>query len=63
MNLIKANNIEGTERKSPKGKYEGASLNIGGAMKAQEAGHPFEIQRLRNPPGKRPWPYHFHASQ
>jgi hypothetical protein len=63
MNLIKANSIERTERKSPKGKYEGASLNIGRAMKAQEAEHPFEIQLLRNPPGKRPWRYHFHASQ
>jgi mannose-6-phosphate isomerase-like protein (cupin superfamily) len=32
-------------------------------MKAQEAGHPFESQLLRIPPSKRPWPYHFHASQ
>jgi uncharacterized cupin superfamily protein len=31
-------------------------------MKAQEAGHLFEIH-LRNPPGKRPWPCHFHTSQ
>ena len=32
-------------------------------MKAQEAGPLFEIQLLRIPPGRRPWPYHFHASQ
>ena len=63
MILIKANSIEWTERKSPKGKYEGASLNIGRAMKAQEAGHLFDLQRLRVPLGKRPWPHHYHASQ
>jgi hypothetical protein len=63
MNLIKANSIEWTERQSPKGKYKGAFLAIGGAMKAQESKHPFEILILRIPPGKRPRPYHFHGSQ
>ena len=63
MNLIKANSIEWTERQSPKGKYQGAFLAIGRAMKAEENKHPFEILILRIPPGKRPWPYHYHASQ
>jgi hypothetical protein len=63
MILIKANSIEWTERKSPKGKYERASMSIGRAMKAKEAEHPFESQLLRIPPGKRPWPYHYHTSQ
>jgi uncharacterized cupin superfamily protein len=63
MNLIKANSIEWTERQSPKGKFQGAFLAIGRAMKAQENKHPFEILILRILPGKRPWPYHYHASQ
>jgi hypothetical protein len=49
MNLIKANSIEWAERKSTYGKSERASLSIGRAMKAQEAGHPFENQLLQIP--------------
>jgi hypothetical protein len=63
MNLIKAIRIEWTERKLLKGKSERASQSIGRAMKTQEAGHPFDRQLLRILPGKRPWPYHYHASQ
>jgi mannose-6-phosphate isomerase-like protein (cupin superfamily) len=63
MNHLRANKIKWSGYRSPKGGYEGADLRIGHAMKAGESGHPFEIQLLRIPPGKRPWPYHFHASQ
>jgi hypothetical protein len=63
MNLINANRIEWAERKSLEGKSERASQSIGRAMKAQEAGHLFDLQRLRVPLGKRPWPNHYHASQ
>ena len=63
MNHVSQNDIEWSSYKSPKGGFEGAGLNYGAAMKARDSGHPFEAMLLRVPPGQRPWPYHFHASQ
>ena len=63
MNHISHNDIEWSSHRSPKGEFESTNLNYGAAMKAGDAGHPFEVMLLRIPPGKCPWPYHFHASQ
>ena len=63
MNHISQSEIKWSTHKSPKGGFESTRLDYGAAMKARDAGHPFEVTLLRIPPGKRPWPYHFHASQ
>ncbi|MFH1738078.1 MAG: cupin domain-containing protein [bacterium] len=63
MNHISQNDVEWSNRRSPKGGFEGAHLNYGRMMKARDSGHPFEMQLLRIPPVKCPWPYHSHASQ
>jgi mannose-6-phosphate isomerase-like protein (cupin superfamily) len=55
--------IEWEAYRSPKGSFEGAEYFIEEAMRADENRHPFSVLLLRIPPGKRPWPFHWHAAQ
>jgi uncharacterized cupin superfamily protein len=54
---------------SPKGKFVGASKQISEALgRVPESTdlkerHPFDVEILRVPPGKTPYPYHSHSAQ
>ena len=54
---------------SPKGKFGGAGKQISEALGREPAStdlmkrHPFDVEILRIPPGKIPYPYHSHSAQ
>jgi len=54
---------------SPKGKFVGAGKELSEALGRQAAStdlrerHPFDVEILRIPPGKSPYPYHSHSAQ
>src|ERR1700744_4216056 len=54
---------------SPKGKFVGAGKEISEALGRNPAltdlweRHPFDVEILRVPPGKSPYPYHSHSAQ
>jgi uncharacterized cupin superfamily protein len=54
---------------SPKGKFLGAGKEISEALGRDPAStdlqkrHPFDVEILRIPPGKTPYPYHSHSAQ
>jgi uncharacterized cupin superfamily protein len=54
---------------SPKGKFVGAGKEVSEALgrKPQSTDlkerHPFDVEILRVPPGKTPYPYHSHSAQ
>ena len=54
---------------SPKGKFAGAGKEISEALGRKPSStdfkerHPFDVEILRIPPGKSPYPYHSHSAQ
>jgi uncharacterized cupin superfamily protein len=54
---------------SPKGKFAGAGQEISKALGRKPEStdlkerHPFDVEVLRVPPGKTPYPYHSHSAQ
>jgi uncharacterized cupin superfamily protein len=54
---------------SPKGRFVGAGKEISEALGRNPtstdllARHPFDVEILRIPPGKSPYPYHYHSAQ
>lgn len=54
---------------SPRGKFAGAGKEISEALGRQPASldlrlrHPFDVELLRIPPGKTPYPFHSHSAQ
>jgi uncharacterized cupin superfamily protein len=54
---------------SPKGKFVGAGKEISEALGRKPLStdlkerHPFDVEILRIPPGKSPYPYHSHSAQ
>jgi uncharacterized cupin superfamily protein len=54
---------------SPKGKFMGGGKEISEALGRDPAStdlrqrHPFDVEILRIPPGKSPYPYHSHSAQ
>jgi uncharacterized cupin superfamily protein len=54
---------------SPKGKFAGAGKEISEALGRDPAStdlrerHPFDVEILRIPPGKTPYPFHSHSAQ
>jgi uncharacterized cupin superfamily protein len=54
---------------SPKGKFNGASRCLSGALGRKPRStdlnerHPFDVEILRVPPGKIPYPFHSHSAQ
>jgi uncharacterized cupin superfamily protein len=69
--MLKVNSNELTEDNwtSPKGKFTGSSRGLSEALgrKPQSMDlnerHPFDVEILRVPPGKIPYPYHSHSAQ
>jgi len=54
---------------SPKGKFAGAGKQVSEALGRNPSStdlmerHPFDVEILRIPPGKTPYPYHSHSAQ
>src|SRR5436305_13222921 len=69
MQKINTNDIAEDSWSSPKGEFVGAGKEIsealrGGALSTDlKERHPFDVEILRIPPGKTPYPYHSHSAQ
>jgi uncharacterized cupin superfamily protein len=69
MHKINTNSLAEESWSSPKGKFAGAGKEILVALeqKGTSAGStqrcPFDVELLRIPPGKTPYPYHSHSAQ
>jgi uncharacterized cupin superfamily protein len=69
MRKVNTKDIEEYSWSSPKGKFVGAgkglSEELGRDPKSTDLlkRHPFDVEILRVPPGKTPYPYHSHSAQ
>lgn len=69
MQKINTNKITEITWSSPKGKFVGAGKEVSEELgrKPQSTDlmdrHPFDVEILRVPPGKSPYPYHSHSAQ
>src|SRR5438046_7833637 len=69
MLKINSNQLAEEPWSSPKGKFAGASKSVSEALgrKPQSTDlnerHPFDVEILRIPAGKIPYPYHSHSAQ
>src|SRR5215475_4180519 len=69
MRKVNTNELPDEPWTSPKGKFAGSGKEVSIAlgriptsMNLQER-HPFDLEILRVPPGKAPYPYHSHSAQ
>jgi uncharacterized cupin superfamily protein len=69
MRVVNTNDIVELTWRSPKGTFEGAGRQVSEALGRKPHStdllerHPFDIEILRVPPGKAPYPYHSHSAQ
>lgn len=69
MKKVNAHAIKEETSESPKGKFGWASIGVSEALgrKARSMDlnerHPFDVEILRIPPGKTPYPFHAHSAQ
>jgi uncharacterized cupin superfamily protein len=69
MKKVNVNDVEEPGWRSPKGTFEGSSRNISLALGRDPDSsdyfkrQPFDLELLRIPPGKKPYPYHAHSNQ
>src|SRR5688572_31360100 len=69
MLKINTNKLEEEAWSSPKGKFGGFGKEVSIALGRKTLStdlnerHPFDIEILRIPPGKTPYPYHAHSAQ
>jgi len=69
MRKVNTRDVEELSWTSPKGKFVGAGKEISEALGREPAStdlmkrHPFDVEILRVPPGKVPYPYHSHSAQ
>jgi uncharacterized cupin superfamily protein len=69
MNIINTHELAEDSWTSPKGKFFGASKSVSEALGRKPKStdlnerHPFDVEILRIPAGKIPYPYHSHSSQ
>src|SRR6185503_13424516 len=69
MTKVNTNTLKEETWSSPKGKFAGAGKEISEALgrKPQSTDvvdrHPFDVEIVRVPPGKAPYPYHLHSAQ
>jgi uncharacterized cupin superfamily protein len=69
MHKVNTNNIAELTWTSPKGKFACAGKEVSEELGRNPASsdlnqrHPFDIEILRIPPGKTPYPYHAHSAQ
>ena len=69
MRKVNVNDIREMSWSSPKGKFAGAGKEVSEELGRKPLStdlkerHPFDLEILRIPPGKRPYPYHSHSAQ
>jgi uncharacterized cupin superfamily protein len=69
MKKVNTNEMIEDQWSSPKNKYVGAGKEVSIALRADDLssdrphGHPFDVEILRIPKGKTPYPYHSHSAQ
>jgi uncharacterized cupin superfamily protein len=69
MLKINTNQLEEITWSSPKGKFAGGGKQVSEALGREPIStdlrkrHPFDVEILRIPPGKTPYPYHSHSAQ
>jgi uncharacterized cupin superfamily protein len=69
MNKVNTNTLAEEGWSSPKGKFVGAGKSVSEALGRKPRSmdlnerHPFDVEILRIPPGKMPYPYHLHSAQ
>src|SRR6187399_2250790 len=69
MIKINTNNLAEEAWSSPKGKFAGASKSVSEALGREPKSmdlnkrHPFDVELLRIPAGKIPYPFHSHSAQ
>ncbi len=69
MRKVNTNEIEPLKWSSPKGTFAGEGIEISEALGRKprstdlDERHPFDVEILRIPPGKAPYPYHSHSAQ
>jgi uncharacterized cupin superfamily protein len=69
MQIVNTNRLESVKWKSPKGTFAGEGVEISEALGREPRSldlrkrHPFDVEILRVPQGKAPYPYHSHSSQ
>jgi uncharacterized cupin superfamily protein len=69
MRKINTNELEPTKWASPKGNFAGEGVQVSEALGRKREStdllerHPFDVEILRIPPGKAPYPYHSHSAQ
>jgi uncharacterized cupin superfamily protein len=69
MRKVNTNDMAEVSWSSPKGKFGGAGKEISEELGRNPQStdlkerHPFDVEILRIPPGKTPYPYHSHSAQ
>lgn len=69
MRKVNTNELEELTWTSPRGKFAGAGKQVSEALGRKPHStdlmerHPFDVEILRVPPGKTPYPYHSHSAQ
>lgn len=69
MKKVNTNEVEPLTWASPKGKFAGSGVQISEALGRKRDStdvmerHPFDVEILRVPAGKAPYPYHSHSAQ
>ena len=69
MRKVNVNDITEISWSSPKGKFTGAGKEVSEELGRKPLStdlkerHPFDLEILRIPPGKSPYPYHSHSAQ
>lgn len=69
MLKVNTNKLAEEPWSSPKGKFGGSSIGVSEALGRKinstdlNERHPFDVEILRVPPGKIPYPYHSHSAQ
>jgi uncharacterized cupin superfamily protein len=69
MRKINTNELKEVSWSSPKGKFAGFGKQVSEALGRVPRStdllerHPFDLEILRIPPGKTPYPYHLHSAQ
>jgi len=69
MNKVHTNILPWESWSSPKSKFVGAGKAVSEALGRKPLStdlnerHPFDVEILRIPPGKTPYPYHLHSAQ
>jgi uncharacterized cupin superfamily protein len=69
MRKVNTNALEEIAWSSPRGKFGGGGKQVSEALGRDPQStdlnlrHPFDVEILRVPPGKRPYPFHAHSAQ